>query len=110
MAPRIANLGEWRAHLLHRLRRQVEVSADPDLTKLHDELAALPGAGPAAADPGPHAVATPLRLRHEGGELAFLSTVATFGTPLDVTVAELSIESFYPADEATGRILRSGPG
>ncbi|MFG2009460.1 helix-turn-helix domain-containing protein [Micromonospora sp. NPDC048868] len=109
MAPRIANLGEWRAHLLGRLRRHLALTDDPELGALHDELCGYPG-GPAAPDAGlPRAgdVVVPLRLRHPGGELAFLSTVSTFGTPLDVTVEELSIESFFPADEATAAYLRA---
>jgi transcriptional regulator with XRE-family HTH domain len=108
MAPRIANLGEWRAHLLGRLRRQVALTADPDLTKLAEELAEYPcdQPEPEIELPGPGDVVVPLRIRHDGGELAFISTVATFGTPLDITVAELAIESFYPADPATAAALR----
>jgi transcriptional regulator with XRE-family HTH domain len=108
MAPRIANLGEWRAHLLGRLRRQVALTADPDLTKLAEELAGYPcdQPEPEIELPGPGDVVVPLRIRHHGGELAFISTVATFGTPLDITVAELAIESFYPADPATAAVLR----
>lgn len=105
MAPRIANLGEWRAHLLAQLRRQVAVTADPELTDLYAELDGYPGGD----EPGPSdasGVIVPLRLRHESGELAFFSTVATFGTPLDVTVAELAIESFFPADAHTAAVLR----
>ncbi len=56
--------------------------------------------------PGPGDVVVPLRIRHGDGELAFFSLVAAFGTPLDITVAELAIESFFPADEATARVLR----
>jgi transcriptional regulator with XRE-family HTH domain len=111
MAPRIANLGEWRAHLLGRLRREVEHTADPRLVELYDELAALPGDDPAAVEhPVTGAVVTPLRFRHTAGELAFFSTVTTFGTPLDVTVAELAIEAFFPADAATAKILRGESG
>lgn len=104
MAPRVLNLGEWRADLLTRLRRQAEVTADPRLAELYDEVAAYPGdpgdAGgtvPARGD-----IFVPLRLRHGDGELSFFSTVATFGTPVEITVSELVIESFYPADAATG--------
>ncbi|MER6735955.1 helix-turn-helix domain-containing protein [Streptomyces puniciscabiei] len=109
LAPRIANLGEWRAHLLSRLRRQVTMTADPDLVKLYDELVCYPcdQHEPKIELPGPGDIAIPLRLRYEGHELAFFSTVATFGTPLDITVAELSIESFYPADTATAELLRN---
>ncbi|NYE47617.1 transcriptional regulator with XRE-family HTH domain [Spinactinospora alkalitolerans] len=108
MAPRILNLGEWRGHLLARLRRQVALTGDADLGALHDELAAYPGArsGPAPEAPGPGDLAVPLRVAHEGAELTFISTVATFGTPLDVTVAELAIESFLPADRHTADVLR----
>jgi hypothetical protein len=108
MAPRVANLGEWRAHLLGRLRRQVAVSGDPRLAELHEELRAYPceQPEPEVELPGPGEVVAPLRLRQRGRELAFFSTVATFGTPLDVTVAELAIESFFPADAATAAFLR----
>jgi hypothetical protein len=107
MAPRIANLGEWRAHLLGRLRRQVALTADDRLAELLEELRGYPCDDPVpeVEVPGPGDVVIPLRLH---GGLSFLSTVATFGTPLDVTVAELAIESFYPADEATADALRVG--
>jgi hypothetical protein len=108
MAPRIANLGEWRAHLLGRLRRQIDLTADPGLAALHEELRAYPcdQPEPDVELPGPGDVVVPLRLRHGGRELSMLSILASFGTPLDVTVAELSIESFFPADAATGAALR----
>jgi transcriptional regulator with XRE-family HTH domain len=107
VAPRIANLGEWRAHVLGRLRRQVELTADPQLAGLHAELAGYPcdQPEPDVELPGPADVFTPLRIRHGDGELSFFSTVATFGTPLDVTVAELAVESFYPADDHTAAVL-----
>jgi transcriptional regulator with XRE-family HTH domain len=109
MAPRIANLGEWRAHLLGRLRRQVALAADPALARLYEELRGYPcdQPEPEAELPGPGAVVVPLRVRHGERELAFFSTVATFGTPLDVTVAEIVIESFFPADSETASVLRS---
>jgi len=112
MAPRIANLGEWRAHLLARLHREAEHTADPALTELYDELDALPcdGQAPVVEHSGAGAVVVPLRYRHPAGELAFFSTVTTFGTPLDVTVAELAIEAFFPADAATVKILRGESG
>ena len=104
--------GEWRAHLLGRLRRQVALTADPELATLYDELRAYPCDQPAPEIelPEPGAVVAPLRLRHDGRELAFFSTVATFGTPLDVTVAELVIESFFPADADTAAALRARAG
>jgi transcriptional regulator with XRE-family HTH domain len=105
LAPRIANLGEWRGHLLERLRRQVALTADRELSELYAELRAYPGEPPAAVLPEP-AVVAPLRLRQDGGELALFSIVATIGTPLDITVSELVIESFFPADAATAAALR----
>src|SRR5215207_9166888 len=108
MASRIVNLGEWRAHLLGRLRRQVALTGVPGLAELLDELRAYPcdQPEPEVEVPGPGDVVVPLRLRHGDRELAFLSIMASFGTPLDVTVAELAIESFFPADPATGSVLR----
>jgi transcriptional regulator with XRE-family HTH domain len=106
MAPRIVNLGEWRAHLLDRLGRQAVVSGDPALFALHEELAAYPGGEPGhAPDLEAGAIAVPLRLDVDGEELAFISTATTFGTATDVTVAELAIESFFPADERTAKAL-----
>jgi transcriptional regulator with XRE-family HTH domain len=108
LAPHIVNLGEWRAHLLSRLRRQVAVTADPVLSELLDEVRAYPCDDDAPDEvPAAGEVFVPLRLRHGDGELAFFSTVTTFGTPLDVTVAELAIESFFPANEATAAALRA---
>ena len=106
LATRIANLGEWRAHLLDRLGRQAVVSGDPALAALYDELAAYPGGEPVRHDPAAAEIATPLRLRVDGRELAFLSTISTFGTAVDVTLAELAIESFFPADAATAAYLQ----
>ena len=108
MAPRIANLAEWRGHLLGRLRREVTATQDAQLRSLLAELEAYPGGGDdAETRPGPGAIAVPLRLRHDGAELAFLSTITTFGTPLDITVSELSIEAFFPADDRTAAVLRA---
>ena len=106
LAPRIANLGQWKAHLLDRLDRQATVTGDPALRTLHAELAAYP-APEEGADRGPASdVVVPLRLRVPGGELRFLSTVTTFGTPVDITVEELSIESFFPGNRSTADYLR----
>ena len=107
LAPRIRNLGEWRAHLLDRLSRQAVVSGDPALFALHEELAALPGAQAGlAASLEVSEIAVPLLLTADGSELAFISTATSFGTAIEVTVSELAIESFFPADEATARFLR----
>ena len=110
MAPRIANLGEWRAHLLERLTRQVELTGDAQLRSLHEELCAYPAPPFAREVPRGGAIAVPLRLRHDGGELSFISTITTFGTAIDITAAELSIETFFPADANTAEVMRALPG
>jgi transcriptional regulator with XRE-family HTH domain len=108
MASRIVNLGEWRAHLFGRLRRQIALTADPGLAELYQELRAYPcdQPEPDVEVPGPGDVVVPLRFRLDGRELSFLSIMASFGTPLDVTVSELAIESFFPADPGTASALR----
>jgi hypothetical protein len=108
MAPHIVNLGEWRAHLLSRLRRQATLTGDEELSALYQQLRGYPcdQPEPLVEVPGPGDVTVVLRLRHPEGELSFFTTIATFGTPLDVTVAELMIEAFFPADAATGELLR----
>jgi transcriptional regulator with XRE-family HTH domain len=106
MAPRILNLHEWRRHLLERLAGEALSSGDPALTALHDELASYSdGDFAASVDPAFADIALPLRLRHAGTELAFISTKTTFSSAADVTVAELSIESFYPANPHTARSM-----
>jgi MmyB-like transcription regulator ligand binding domain len=104
MAPRIVNLPEWRAHLLARLYRQAEATGDPRLFRLYDELDGYPGGQ--RRRPSPAEVVVPLRYRTDRGELSFISLTAVVGTPLDITVEELAIESFYPADEPTAAALR----
>jgi transcriptional regulator with XRE-family HTH domain len=111
LSTRIANLAEWRAHLLERLRRQVDVSADPVLVELLKELQsypAAPGGGARRAAPiAEHAsVVVPLRLVTGAGTLSLFSTTTVFGTPIDVTLSELALECFYPADAATAQALR----
>jgi transcriptional regulator with XRE-family HTH domain len=109
MAPRIVNFAEWRAHLLERLRHQASVTGDAALAALYEEVSGYPG--PPEADEhhgGGGEVFVPLVFRAaDGRELRFFSTVATFGTAVDITVAELAIESFFPADAATAEALRS---
>jgi transcriptional regulator with XRE-family HTH domain len=109
LAPLIVNLPEWRGHLLERLRRQIRITRDPALNKLMAELVAYPSAGastrsPASAAP-PEEIAVPLKLRTQSGELSFLSTVTVFGTPVEITLSELSLEAFYPADPVTASVL-----
>ena len=111
LAPRIANLAEWRAHLLARLQRQIDATADPVLIDLMAELRGFPtpiGAGKAGADAAAeHArVAVPFKLVTERGLLSFMSTTTVFGTPVDITLAELALESFFPADALTAEMLR----
>jgi len=106
MAPRIANLPEWRAHLLARLRHQAEATGDPRLFGLYSELEAYPGGqGDQAAPPDRADVVVPLRYQAGPRQLSFLSITAVIGTPMDVTVEELAIESFYPADDLTAAAL-----
>ncbi|SDC16145.1 helix-turn-helix domain-containing protein [Paraburkholderia lycopersici] len=109
MAPRIVNWHAWRDHLLTRLQRQIEASGDPVLAALRDELAAYPtppGAAVASTEPIAHHIAVPLRVRTALGELAFYSTTTVFGTPVDITLSELAIEAFFPADPQTAQALR----
>ena len=108
LAPRIANFGEWRAHLLFRLRRQVELTADPVLIALLHEASLYPApAGPAVAATGlEHEVAVPFRIRMREGILSFLSMTTIFGTPVDVMLSELALELFFPADDETDQAVR----
>ena len=108
LAPRIVNLFEWRSHLIERLKRQLDATGDPVLGTLERELLSYPS-GPRtqrAQNPDPAAIVHPLKLRVGNEVLTFISTTTVFGTPLDVTLSELAIESFFPADEATAKALR----
>src|SRR5262249_29847147 len=108
LAPRIVTLAEWRSHLFERLRRQIEFTADATLINLLDELRAYPVHGrrmPTSTDDYGGLV-VPLKLAVGDVTLALFSTTTVFGTPLDVTVSELAIESFFPADGATAERLR----
>jgi transcriptional regulator with XRE-family HTH domain len=105
LAPRIRNLGQWRHHVIGRLRREVAVSGSDELSALLAEIEAYPGGFDDATELG--GVVVPLEIDGpDGGVLRFLGTVTTFGTALDLTAAELSIEAFLPADEATAAALR----
>jgi transcriptional regulator with XRE-family HTH domain len=109
LAPRIVNFAEWRGHLLARLHAQVVASADPVLDELMRELCEYPvphEAASAEAPAGIAGVAVLLRLRTGLGVLTFISTTTVFGTPVDITLSELALETFFPADEATARALR----
>jgi transcriptional regulator with XRE-family HTH domain len=107
LAPQIVNLAEWSAYLLRRLNDQMLSTGDAEMAELADEALSYPG----IAEPGQETanpvdrVFVPLHLMNGSRELRFLNMVATFGTALDVTAAELVIEVFHPADRATARAL-----
>ena len=110
MAPRIVNLPQWRSHILERLRQQITLTADPALVALLEEVQAYPIAEQTQETTldGEHlGVVMPLKLRSPVGVLSFISTLTVFGSPNDVTLQELAVESFFPADEATANTLRS---
>jgi transcriptional regulator with XRE-family HTH domain len=105
LAPRIRNLAQWRGHLLARLHREVALHGDPFVEDLLQEVSAFPGPPlDLSADAG--AIMVRLELESSLGVLSLFSTVATFGTAVDITVAELSVEAFFPADAATAEALR----
>lgn len=108
LAPRILNLSEWRAHLFDRLKHQINITADPVLVALMKEFFAMPGGGEDETDlPDASEVFVPMRLDTPAGQLSMFSTTTVFGTPVDVTLSEIAIESFFPADDATREVLRS---
>ncbi|XUM21977.1 helix-turn-helix domain-containing protein [Bradyrhizobium oligotrophicum S58] len=105
LAGRTVNLAEWAGHLLERLHRQCEATADAGLLKLYEEVKSYPipaRLAPLAVD----SVAIPLRLRVDDGVLSFFSTTMVFGTPVDITLSELALETFFPADELTALRLK----
>jgi transcriptional regulator with XRE-family HTH domain len=112
LAARIVNLPEWRAHLLARLSRQVELTADRRLSALLQELREYAGdrgtrgADETVSDHNQASLAVPLRLQTEHGLLSLISTTMVFGTPIDVTISELAIEAFFPADSVTADLLQ----
>jgi transcriptional regulator with XRE-family HTH domain len=106
LAPRILNHAEWHGHILERLRQQIAATADAGLIKLHAELSSYPVPDAKAATVDYGGVVVPLRLRTAAGDLSFFGTVTVFGTPVDVTLSELAIEAFFPADAATATALR----
>ncbi|MGX1668396.1 helix-turn-helix domain-containing protein [Streptomyces sp. NPDC055400] len=113
LAPRIRNLREWRGHLLAQMERQIALDRSEALRAVYDEVKAYPVADrDAVADDGEGGEAVPyfalpMVIEHDGQVLSFVSSISTFNTPMDVTVAELAIETFLPADPATAKYLRS---
>ncbi|ANB09557.1 XRE family transcriptional regulator [Streptomyces ambofaciens] len=110
LAPRIRNLREWRGHLLEQMRRQIALHRSQPLRALYEEVAAYPvpdtAQGGEPAEPVPY-FALPMQIEHEGRTLSFISSISTFNTPMDVTVAELAIETLLPADPATVKYLHT---
>jgi transcriptional regulator with XRE-family HTH domain len=109
LGSRIENIAQWKAHVLARLRSQVQATGDDQLIELMRELEAYPvpsGESKSGMNHDATSVVVPLKLRTEGGMLEFVSTTTVFGTPLDITLAELAIESFFPANAATAEALR----
>ena len=109
LAPCIVELAAFRARLLGRLRRQLDVMPEASLAALYRELQELPGDAPDDDADAPPAedVVWPFRFRHKGRILAFFTTVTAFGTPLEITVSELVIEAFFPADTETAEFLHA---
>jgi transcriptional regulator with XRE-family HTH domain len=109
LAPKIANLLQWRNHLFERLRQQIHATGDSTLAALLEELRAYPAP---AADGDLHlegehlGVVMPFQFRTPSGVLSFISTTTIFGTPVDVTLQELAVETFFPADAQTAQALR----
>ena len=110
LAPLIINYAEWRAHLLDRLRRQLRLTRDPVIDALLKELSSYQREKTKDAErvpPGLHEeIAVPLRIRSHAGNLSLISTITVFGTPTEITLSELSLEAFYPADDTTAEALR----
>ena len=112
LAPRIRNLPEWRGHLLAQMEREIALHRSAALRALYEEVAGYPvpqqahGHDPEPAEPVPY-FALPMQIEHEGRTLSFVSSISTFNTPMDVTVAELAIETLLPADPATVKYLQS---
>ena len=108
LAPRVANLAEWHGHILERLRRQAELTADPGLIALIEEVRGYPR--PPASDRRPEdfgGVAVPFQLMVGDTLLSLFGTTTVFGTPVDITLSELTLETFFPADAATAEVLRA---
>ncbi|GAA2095941.1 helix-turn-helix transcriptional regulator [Streptomyces albiaxialis] len=114
LAPRIRNLPEWRGHLLDQMSRQLALHRSPGLRAVYEEVEAYPlppGSEERAERTGNGSpFALPMQIEHGGEVLSFLSTIATFNTPVDVTVSELAVETLLPADPATAKALQEAVG
>ena len=107
LAPHIVNRAEWRAHLLERLDHQIDASADAGLIALREELAAYPAPADPHGGSAANGIAVPLILDTPMGQIRFVSTVTIFGTPVDITLSELAIEAFFPADAKSAALLQA---
>jgi len=108
LAPRIGNLAEWKHHLVARLQHQFAQSGDPVLKQLREELKGYPAPASRTVAPAPASlIATPLKLETAADTLDLLSTTTVFGTPVEVTLSELAIETFFPANASTSDRLRA---
>jgi transcriptional regulator with XRE-family HTH domain len=108
VAPYVLNFPQWRAHMLARLRRQIDLTADPGLIALLDEVLSYPSPGgqpPPARLRAPEMV-VPFVMRLNAGVVSFFSTTMVFGTPVEVSLSELALESFFPADAATDALVK----
>ena len=107
LAPRIRNLRQWRAHLLSRLQRQIDLAPDPALVSLLEERKGyrVPEGAPPAPAPGASPL-VPMQLDIGVGTLSLISTTLVFGTPLDITLSELALEAFFPADPESATLLQ----
>ena len=101
LAPHIVNLAQWKAHLIDRIRRQVQSTADPRLAELLYDLQKTEVRAERTAAEHPWEVFVPLVLNTPFGRLTLLSTTTTFGTPADITLSEIAVEAFFPADDLT---------
>lgn len=113
LSRQIRNLAQWRAHVLRRVRRQLERTAATGLAELLAELESYPaghGTPEDQGDPAAEGIVIPMRLRTEAGDLTLLYTTTLFGSPRDVTLDEIAVETFFPADAATARALRAMAG
>lgn len=109
LAPKIVNLGQWRNHLFERLRQQIHATGDSVLAALLEELRGYPvpeGANDTHLEGELLGIAMPFKFRTQFGVLSFISTITVFGTPADITLQELALETFFPADGMTGEVLR----
>ncbi|MDB5998676.1 MAG: family transcriptional regulator, partial [Rhizobacter sp.] len=109
IAPRILNLAQWARHVFERLGQQIAATSDPQLAALLEELQGYPQPdddGQTDEAGGAGGVVVPLRIAADGGTYSFISTTMVFGTPVDVTLQEMAIESFFPADEFTAAAFR----